>query len=158
MITTTLNKISALSPPKDEWEKLLKHLGKVVADDEPLRFSTIAESNGLSDAMWFLRSICPEYDKDVILFFADCAEAVLHIYEEQYPEDVRPRQAIEGARKFANGEIKATSLEALLEAAWEAAGDASGAATWAESGSASWDAVRCDVLEAQAKMLKERFS
>ena len=33
---TTLNAIRAHSPCRDRWEKLLRHLGKTEADDEPL--------------------------------------------------------------------------------------------------------------------------
>lgn len=33
---TTLNKIRAHSPCASGWEKLLNHLGKTKADDEPL--------------------------------------------------------------------------------------------------------------------------
>ena len=38
---TTLNKIRAHSPCRDGWEKLLRHLGKSAADDEPLLIETI---------------------------------------------------------------------------------------------------------------------
>ena len=36
MITTTLNAIRKYSPCTDGWKKLLAHLGKTEADDEPL--------------------------------------------------------------------------------------------------------------------------
>ncbi len=51
MITTTLNRIRAHGPCAGGWAKLLKHLGKTQADDEPLPFATILESNGLDDAL-----------------------------------------------------------------------------------------------------------
>jgi hypothetical protein len=35
MIKTTLNRIRAHSPCQEGWEKLLNHLGKTKADDEP---------------------------------------------------------------------------------------------------------------------------
>lgn len=59
---TTLNKIRESQPCSDGWEKLLKHLGKTRADDEPLAFSTILESNGLDDALWCCRT-APEHDR-----------------------------------------------------------------------------------------------
>ena len=55
MITTTLNKIREHSPCADGWSKLLKHLNKTEADDEPLPFAVILESNGLDDALWAMR-------------------------------------------------------------------------------------------------------
>ena len=138
MITTTLNKIREHTPCEDGWTDLLKHLGKTKADDDVLKFSTIADSNGIDDAVWCLRSICPEHDKEVRLFAADCAEAVLHVFESERPDDDRPRKAIEAARAYANGEIS----EGELAAASDAARDARDAA-WAAAGDAAWD-VRVD--------------
>ena len=49
------------------------------------------------------------------LFAADCAERVLPIFEKAYPNDDRPRKAIEAGRAFARGEIGA----AARAAAWQ---------------------------------------
>jgi hypothetical protein len=54
---TTLNSIRKHSPCEDGWKKLLKHLGKTRADDEPVTLLAILESNGLDDALWCLRAI-----------------------------------------------------------------------------------------------------
>jgi hypothetical protein len=40
------------------------------------------------------------------LWAADCAEHVLPYFEEKYPEDERPRIAIEATRAWARGEIR----------------------------------------------------
>ena len=56
MCTTTLNKIREHSPCQDGWKKLLTHLGKATADDEPVTLKIILESNGLDDALWCLRA------------------------------------------------------------------------------------------------------
>ena len=53
---TTLNQIRSHSPCQPGWTKLLKHLGKTQADDEPLSLLTILESNGLDDAIWCTRT------------------------------------------------------------------------------------------------------
>lgn len=53
---TTLNAIRATHPCEEGWAVLLKHLGKTKADDEPLDFLTILESNGPDDALWCLRA------------------------------------------------------------------------------------------------------
>lgn len=60
------------------------------------------------------------------LFACDCAEQVLPLFEQKYPDDARPRQCIETTRRFANGE--ATDEE--LAAAGAAAG-AAAKAVWA---------------------------
>jgi len=44
-------------------------------------------------------------DKKSRLFAADCAEHVLDLFEEKYPNDKRPREAIQASRDFANGKI-----------------------------------------------------
>ena len=54
MTMTTLNAIRAASPCHDGWTKLLKHLGKTSADDEPLPLLTVLDSNGIDDALWVL--------------------------------------------------------------------------------------------------------
>lgn len=49
--------------------------------------------------------------KQLRLFAADCAEHVLHIFEEKFPNDLRPRKAIVAARDYANGKISAEELK-----------------------------------------------
>ena len=51
------------------------------------------------------------------LFAADCAERVLAIFEAEYPDDKRPREAIRVRRLFARGEVTAENWHA----AWDAA-------------------------------------
>ena len=122
-IFTTLTEIREHSPCTSGWSKLLKSLGKTHADDEPLALEHILDSNGLDDALWALRAV-KGHDKDLRLFACQCARLVLPIYEEKYPEDNRPRKAIEAAEKFALGRID----EAELEKAARAAADATDAA------------------------------
>jgi len=75
------------------------------------------------------------------LFACDCAERVLHIYENEHPDDKRPRDTIEVARRYANGEATEGELSAAYDAAWEAWA-ASGAIMLAanDAASAAWDA------------------
>jgi hypothetical protein len=136
MITTTLNKIRDHSPCQEGWGKLLKHLGKTKADDEPLPFAVIVESNGIEDALWCCRS-APEYDKEWRLFAVWCARQVKHLMT-----DPRSVAALDIAERFANGE--ATTRE--LAAAWDAAGAAAGAAAWDAAGAAACIGVFEQVL------------
>ncbi len=76
------------------------------------------------------------------LFAADCAEHVLPLFEKRYPNDARPRQAIDVARRSANGEATREEMAAAWDAAWDAAGDAAGAAARAAAGDAAWAAAR----------------
>ena len=88
------------------------------------------------------------------LFACDCAERVLGIFERNHPEDMRPRQAIDVARRYANEEATGKELQAAWDAAWDAAwaaaraaardaaGAAAGAAAWADAWDAAWAAER----------------
>ena len=116
---TTLNKIKAAHPCKGSWQKLRAHLGKTEADDAPLSFQTILESNGLDDAIWCLRTHSD--DTKVRLFNCDIAEHVLHIYQAQFPDDDRPEKAITASRAFARGEVDKNELSAARDAARDAA-------------------------------------
>ena len=87
------------------------------------------------------------------LFAADCAERVLPIWEKKYPDDLRPRKAIEAARLFADGKITKEKLADARVAARVAAGVATGDAVRAAvrvaarvaAGVATGDAVRAAV-------------
>ncbi len=59
---------------------------------------------------------------------ADCAEHVLHLFEEVQPADGRPRQAIELARAWVRGEITMSQARTAAGHAQAAARDLSGAA------------------------------
>ena len=135
---TTLNKIKEHSPCEDGWKKLLNYLGKTQADDEPLELRTILESNEINDAIWAFRTVDGK-EKEIRLFAADCAELVLPIYEKQYPDDNRPRLAIQAARDYANGLI---THEELGTARAAARGAAWGAAWAARDARDAWDEIK----------------
>jgi hypothetical protein len=156
-ITTTLEAIRKCSPCKDGWQKLLEHLGKTRADNEPLRFSTILDSNGIDDALWCLRSLGDEHRAVIRLLACDYAESALSIYESHYHDDKRPREAVETARAFAKGgatvgelKVAASAAEAAeaAEAAWAA--EAAGAAWAAEAAEAAGAAGAAEAAEAAA--------
>jgi hypothetical protein len=138
---TTLNKIKSFNPCQEGWQKLLKHLGKTAGDDSPLTIAEILKSNGVKDAVWALRTV-EGHDREIRLFACDCAEMVLPIYEKGFPNDDRPRKAIEVSRLYADG--KATMKElaaaeaAARDAAEDAAGDAVCAATCDAASTATW--------------------
>ena len=150
MICTTLNKIRENGPCADGWMKLLKHLGKTEADDEPLPFAVILESNGLDDALWAMRS-APEHDREWRLFAVWCARQVQYLMKDQ-----RSIDALDVAARFANGEATqeelAAARAAARDAAWAAARaaarDAAGDAAWAAARAAAWAAARAAARDA----------
>lgn len=75
------------------------------------RFVTVRRGGTLSDAHHHL----------LALWAADCAQHVLHFFEQVQPDDDRPRHAIEQVRAWARGEVTMTQART-------AAGHAMGAA------------------------------
>ena len=152
MITTTLNRIRAHGPCADGWAKLLKHLGKTQADDDPLPFATILESNGIDDALWCCRAE-PQYAREWRLFAVWCARQVQHLMTDR-----RSIDALDVAERHAIGQATDAELETARAAAWAAAwaawdaawdaaraaraaaGAAAGDAAWAAAGDAAWAA------------------
>jgi len=139
-MNTTLNKIRSKSPCADGWAKLLKHLGKPQADDEPLSLITILDSNGLDDALWCLQAV-DGHDREIRLYAVWCARQVQHLMTDQ-----RSIDALDVAERYANGlanenELAAASDAAEWDAAW-AVGAASDAAGSAAGSAAASDAAR----------------
>jgi hypothetical protein len=59
-----------------------------------------------------------------VIWAADCAEHVLPNFEDHYPEDHRPRHAIEAARAWVRGEMEMTEVRKFALAAHAAARNA----------------------------------
>jgi len=60
----------------------------------------------------------------IAMWAADCAEHVLHLFEEKYPEDKRPREAIEAGRAWIRGETRVGDIRKAAIAAHAAARNA----------------------------------
>jgi hypothetical protein len=85
------------------------------------RFITVRRGGILQDADHHLLAI----------WAADCAQHVLHLFEEMQPNDERPRRAIESVRAWTRGEITMSQSRAAGGYAMAAARDLSGAARYA---------------------------
>ena len=122
--TTTLNRIRDALPCREGWEKLLAHLGKTKADDEPLQLLTVLDSNGLDDALWVMSYAMPNV-RLARHVQAWCAEQVLHIFEAERPTDTRVRDQIAMLRNDeATAAARAAARDAARDDAWGAAWDA----------------------------------
>jgi hypothetical protein len=147
-LTTTLNDIRKHHPCSAGWEMLLKTLEKTKADDEPVSFKTILESNGLDDALWCLQAV-EGYDTEIREFSRWCALQVVHLWAcppivLQYLQtgDDTIRDAAKDATWAAGGDAaRAAGGDAARAAARAAAGDAARAAAWDAMGDAAWDAM-----------------
>ena len=153
MIYTALNKIREHEPCIDGWRKLLTHLDKTQADDEPLALATILQSNGLDDALWCLRAV-DGHEKEMRLYAVWCARQAQHLMK-----DPRSLAALDVAERHAHGQATDAELAAASDAAWaardvawaawdvarnaaSAAASAAAYAAWDAARDAAWDAAR----------------
>ena len=110
-ITTTLNEIRKHAYGPAGWGRLLKHLGKTKADDEPLKLLTILESNGMSDCLWCARAT-HGHDRLWRLYAVWCARQVQHLMTDQ-----RSLDALDFAERWANGNLTAADRLAVTRRA-----------------------------------------
>lgn len=95
------------------------------------RFITIRRGGTLTD----------EKHRLLALWAADCAEHVLHLFEKEYPNDLRPRFAIEQCRAWVRGDIKMMQSRDSAGHANAAVRDIQGAARFAAYSAAQAAAV-----------------
>lgn len=70
---TTLNKIQQHSPCVEGWNRLLKSLNKTQADDEPIEFKHVIDTQWFSDAVWCLRTI-DSIEPSIVSFISFCQD------------------------------------------------------------------------------------
>jgi len=125
----------------ESYKKMATALGgiTVYGKDTPIPLTRVLEVCGLDDAIWALRCTTEPSENIIIELACRCAEHTLHFYEDKYPDDKRPRLAIEAARVcIADKGAAARAARAAAGAAAGAARDAAGdAAAWAAAGAAA---------------------
>ncbi len=89
--------------------------------------SKLMSENRFSDANWLIVRCMDKSQNVKYAIFA--AEQVLHIFEAKYPDDKRPRSAIEAAKRYLENPCKETrgAADAAYAAAYAAADAAAGA-------------------------------
>ena len=139
---------------------LLEWLNDEIYEAEGRGKSIRGTSKTVFEEARLIRKLDAWTERTARLFVADCAEIALPIYERHYPNDDRPRKAIEAARKYADGLISKEEIDAAGAAAWAAAWDAAwdaagaaGAAAGAAARDAAWDAA----WDAEKKWQTERL-
>src|ERR1039458_8988639 len=82
---------------------------------------------------WTNWVICRVFDKpNKVRYAIFAAEQVIHLFEKEYPDDKRPRKAIEEARAWLDSPT-AASADSAASAAWAAWTDSAASAAWAAS-------------------------
>ena len=74
----------------------------------------------LKDKAWFIISNCELTETQLREFAVKCAEIVLPIYEEKYPDNKAPRAAIEAVKAYLAGTISLDELIAKRNAVYAA--------------------------------------
>ena len=157
---TTLAQLREKKACRDRYEHLVAALGPDWGDDAPILLSRILEINGIQDAVWALRAdLHPDAEKTARLFSCDLVEQIaLTVWEKIYPDDPRPRVAVETSRRYAAGAATALELAAAgaaaRAAARAAAWDAARAAAWA----AAWTAARAAAWKKAAVIYRKYYS
>ena len=103
----------------------------ILPEDRDPRLVTIRRGGTLTDADHQL----------LAAWAADCAEHVLRLFEDERPDDDRPRRAIELARAWARGDVSMTVSRTAAGHANGAARDRRGAARFAAYAAAQAAAV-----------------
>ena len=163
-LTTTFELLRKADACTEGYRTLAKHLGGVgkYGADTPIDLLTILDSNGLMDTLWCLRATQQEADALTVarLFAIDCAESALPIFEAKYPNDQRPRQAIQAAKDYMAGKISRWALRAAAAyaaAAYAAADAATDAATAAYADAAYAAATDADAEREQQTTVLRRL-
>ena len=99
---------------------------KLIGLEHPEFIAKLMENNRFSDANWLITKLFDKMQSVKYAIFA--AEQVLDIYEKKYPDDDRPRLAIEAAKKYLKNPNAKTAKTADARAAADAAYAAADAA------------------------------
>ena len=120
--TDKLNKevIKALKPCKDRFDNYLNHYKDF---DSNLEEFILLENITYKDKVWVVTKLFTR-DQNVKWSLL-CASKVLSIFESAYPNDKRPRQALEAAENFLNNPNEETMSAASYAADAAAAASAS---------------------------------
>ena len=141
-------------------DDLVDSIAELVDVDAPRELHTL-HLNSVADLIWALRRTrVPELTVIEICrktaIFA--AESVLHIFETKYPDDKRPRKAIEAAKAYVTGDINREELREACRAAYAAADAAYAAADAAYAAYAAAAAYAADDAAADAAYAADAYA
>jgi len=139
--------ISKLRPCKDRFDNYVKFYGdRTFTKRQFMELKSITQG----DKLWVAFRLMPK--ENIALAAADIAESVLHIFKAKYPNDKRPRLAIEAARKGDEDADHAAAYAAAAAAYAAYAAAAADAAAYAAYAAAAADAA----AYAAVRVVKDR--
>lgn len=155
-IWTTYSKCRDAGACKSELYRAARKAGGIgeYGKDNKTSLIKVLDTLGLDSTIWVLDCAAEGADAHRIKhqFAADCAARVLAIFEREYPNDARPRDAIKSTRRYALGRetwLKWTAARGDAEYAYlyiAGAAYAAKAAARADAASASVDATWAVVM------------
>jgi hypothetical protein len=118
-LTTTLQRIKYANACTEGYRKLAKHLGGCdsYGMETEINLLTVLESNGVQDMLWCLRCTVEDSMRTASQLAIEFAAECLPIFEKRYPNDLRPRQAIDAARGYLEGTVTINELKNAAYAA-----------------------------------------
>ena len=136
MFYTTLELLRKSSACSSGLQTLIASLPAKYSEKKLIPLSHILKSNGLEHGLWALAATTKDARKVAARMAIEFARQSLENFEKLYPEDKRPRTALEVAADFLDGKATLEECESAAEAARSAA---ESAARSAES-AAEWSA------------------
>ena len=120
--TITIAELDAMKPCAGSSRRVKAALLKLDGSEGRSYSATDARKAGCTyeDIIWAASAVArtdKEVKRRIRHWMADCATRVLHIYERDYPNDTRVREAIQATHEYADGRIN----DAARDAAWDAA-------------------------------------
>lgn len=178
LATFTLQSLKDFKACEDGYDTLMCSLPIGFPEDQPINLLSALDSNPVNDVFWALRAVSQDLRPILGPLSADVAEAVLPIFERAYPNDNRPRKAIEAARlgnpdaaDAADAAYDAAATASTAAAAYTAdaayaaaaraaayAAAANAAYTANAANAASYAAARADFDQTLIKILKTYFT
>ena len=133
--TLTLEQLKALKPCAEGFTWYAKN---IKTTDLNTILPQLANQNWGWCRWLFVRLLNDRQNRELAIY---CAELVLSIFEAKYPDDKRPREAIEAAKAYSRGEISREGLRVKrIDAAYAAYADAAAAAAATAAADAAYAA------------------
>ncbi len=115
----------------------------------------LIKNNRFNDAIWLITHYMNKEQNVKWTIFI--AEQVLHTFEEKYPNDKRPREAIQAAKEYLKNPCEKTKTKAAADAAAYAAADAAADAAYDAAAYAAADAadLKIKIIEKGIKIIEK---